>query len=140
MAAAKRRNMQAIMPLLKYADARRAIEWLRRAFGFTERMVVLGPDGSVVHAQLQRGDAMVMLNSVRDDGYDLKSPLQLSGSSCVIYLVEPDVDSAFALATAAGAAVLQPPRTDEHGERNFQVRDLEGHVWSFSTYDPWRPG
>lgn len=128
--------MQAVVPLLKYADARGAIGWLCRAFGFTEHLVVSGPGGSIIHAQLQRGDALVMLNSVREDGCHLESPAQLGGSTCVVYVVEPDVDAVFASAIAAGAVVLQPPQADQHGVRNFQVRDIEGHVWSFSTYNP----
>ncbi len=25
----------------------------------------------------------------------------------------------------------------EHGGRGFGCRDLEGHLWSVGTYDPW---
>ena len=38
-----------IYPGLSYDDAPSAIEWLCRAFGFTKRLVVPGPDGSIDH-------------------------------------------------------------------------------------------
>jgi len=25
----------------------------------------------------------------------------------------------------------------DYGGRGYTCRDLEGHVWSFGTYDPW---
>jgi uncharacterized glyoxalase superfamily protein PhnB len=27
---------------------------------------------------------------------------------------------------------------DFDGNRSFTGRDLEGHIWNFSTYDPWK--
>ena len=38
---------QRIVPYLLYADASAAIEFLTRAFGFTERVRMPGPDGLV---------------------------------------------------------------------------------------------
>ena len=26
----------------------------------------------------------------------------------------------------------------EYGSREYSVRDVEGHLWSFGTYDPWK--
>jgi uncharacterized glyoxalase superfamily protein PhnB len=127
--------MRGIIPIIKYRNARAAIEWLNRAFGFTVRLLVPGPGDSVVHAQLERGAAFIMLNSVRDDGVAF-SPHDPSGSRCIIYVVEANVGAVFAAAVAAGATALQPPTIDEHGARSFQVQDPKGHAWSFCTYDP----
>jgi uncharacterized glyoxalase superfamily protein PhnB len=33
--------------------------------------------------------------------------------------------------------VLVEPRDRGHGGRDYVCRDLEGHVWTFGTYDPW---
>jgi uncharacterized glyoxalase superfamily protein PhnB len=32
-----------------------------------------------------------------------------------------------------------PPRTrvQRYAGRGFTCRDLEGHVWTFGSYDPW---
>ncbi|MGE0145122.1 MAG: hypothetical protein AB7T19_17695 [Planctomycetota bacterium] len=41
-----------IQPCLTYADAPAAIDWLCRVFGFTRRLIVHGPDGSIRHSEL----------------------------------------------------------------------------------------
>jgi uncharacterized glyoxalase superfamily protein PhnB len=28
-------------------------------------------------------------------------------------------------------------KTQEYSGRDYTCRDLEGHVWTFGTYDPW---
>jgi uncharacterized glyoxalase superfamily protein PhnB len=28
-------------------------------------------------------------------------------------------------------------KTQDYGGRDYTCRDLEGHVWTFGTYDPW---
>jgi hypothetical protein len=48
-------------------DAREAIAWYQRAFGFTVQIVVDGPDGGVAHSELRYGEAIVM---VADDSAD----------------------------------------------------------------------
>jgi uncharacterized glyoxalase superfamily protein PhnB len=43
-----------------------------------------------------------------------------------------DVDAHCALATAAGARLVQPPTDFPYGERQYTVIDPGGHVWTFS--------
>src|SRR6185436_18535689 len=50
-----------IYPALSYDDAPAAIEWLCRAFGFTKRLVVQNPDGTVAHAELSLGPGVIMV-------------------------------------------------------------------------------
>lgn len=44
-----------IFPTLRYKDASTALEWLKRAFGFEEKAVFRGDDGTIHHAELQLG-------------------------------------------------------------------------------------
>ncbi len=37
-----------------------------------------------------------------------------------------------------GARVLMPPEDQPYGGRLYCCRDLEGHLWNFGSYDPWR--
>ena len=50
-----------VIPALQYKDAKAAIEFLCKAFGFAKNAVYEEPDGSVAHAQLTHGNGMVML-------------------------------------------------------------------------------
>ena len=44
------------IPSLSYDDPMAAIEWLERAFGFTRRLVVPGPDGTVLALNITSPD------------------------------------------------------------------------------------
>ena len=55
------------IPSLSYDDPMAAIEWLERAFGFTRRLVVPGPDGTVLHSELSFGNGVVMIGSPKPD-------------------------------------------------------------------------
>jgi uncharacterized glyoxalase superfamily protein PhnB len=42
-------------------------------------------------------------------------------------------------AKAAGAKIAIEIKNEDYGGRDFSCYDLEGHLWSFGTYDPWQP-
>jgi uncharacterized glyoxalase superfamily protein PhnB len=127
--------MQTIFPILRYRDARAAIHWLCEAFGFVERCCIPDDGPFVRHAQLQLGENIIMLGSVRaDDG--ITSP-QASGAvtqMLAVYVRDPDAH--YDRANAAGAKILYPPKDTDFGSREYHVLDLEGHPWTFGTYRP----
>lgn len=52
----------AIVPRLIYQDVAAAVEWLSRAFGFSERLrAPAEPDGTIHHLQLGAGEGAVIL-------------------------------------------------------------------------------
>ena len=55
-----------------------------------------------------------------------------------IYVRVADVDAHYAHAKAAGANIVRELADTPYGSREYSVRDLEGHLWSFGTYDPWK--
>src|ERR1700754_4166149 len=65
-----------VIPALQYRDAKAAIEFLCRAFGFEKKAVYEDKDGSVAHAELTHGNGMIMLGSAKDSEYGklLKRP------------------------------------------------------------------
>ena len=55
---------QRIVPFLGYEDAAAAIEWLERAFGFTEdRESRYEEEGTITHAELDLGGARIYLST-----------------------------------------------------------------------------
>ena len=38
---------------------------------------------------------------------------------------------------ASDAEIVRELVTQDCGGRDYTPRDLEGHVWTFGTYDPW---
>ena len=130
-----------IIPSLRYRNAPAAIEWLCRVFGLQKNLVVPDDSDGVAHAQLSCGDGMMMLGSVRDNewGRFIKQPDEISGAATQsVYLIVSDADVTFERATKAGAEILIPIKDEEYGGRSFSCRDLEGHLWTIGTYDPWK--
>lgn len=137
-----RRTRVNVIPTMKYRDAPAAIEWLCRAFGFEEHLVVPGENGAIAHAELVYGNGMIMLGSAGDGPYDaLVKPPRDVGTVLTqsAYVVVEDADRHHARAVAAGAEVVMPLVDEDYGGRGYSCRDPEGHLWNFGTYDPWAP-
>lgn len=118
---------------LSYADAPAAIQFLTRAFGFVEKLVVPGEDGrEIAHAELRwpDGQGAIMLGSARDKN----DPFYVEPGKASIYVVTDEPDALFARATEAGAEIVQDLFDADYGSRGFSARDPEGNVWSFGTY------
>jgi uncharacterized glyoxalase superfamily protein PhnB len=130
----------AIIPCLHYRDPHAAIDWLGRAFGFKVRLLVPDAQDGVAHAELTLGRRMIMLGSESDDNEYrklMRSPLRVGFCTQSIYLVVDDPDAIYRAAIEAGAPVVLPIEDKDYGGRGFVVRDLEGHIWGFGSYDPW---
>jgi uncharacterized glyoxalase superfamily protein PhnB len=128
------------IPCLRYRDAPAAIDWLCRVLGFERHLVVPDDAGGITHAQLVLGGGMIMLGSARDNDYGLlmKQPDEVGGAQTQSsYLVVPDPDAVHARAVAAGAAIVLAIKDEDYGGRGFSCHDLEGHLWSIGSYDPW---
>jgi uncharacterized glyoxalase superfamily protein PhnB len=128
---------QTIFPALRYRDAPAAIEWLGRAFGFEARMVVDGAPGTVAHAELACGRAMIMLGSARAPDADEYSAAAPPPGGTALYMVVEDPDAHHERARAAGAEIVRALNDTDYGSREYAARDPEGNVWSFGTYQPW---
>jgi uncharacterized glyoxalase superfamily protein PhnB len=122
-------------PSLTYDDAHAAIDWLERAFGFTRRLVVPGPDGTVAHAELSFGTGVVMVSSPKPDKGRV-GPRGLAGVPQGVCVHVDDPDAHHRRARAAGAQILEELRDEDYGSRGYMARDLEGHAWYFGTYRP----
>jgi uncharacterized glyoxalase superfamily protein PhnB len=127
---------QVLFPFLRYRDAPAAIDWLVKAFGFSEQMVVPGENGTVAHAQLSFGPGVIMLGTARDDELRIKSPRDLGAVSGGIYVYVEDVEAHCERARAAGAEIVRGLENTDYGSREYTARDPEGHLWGFGTYRP----
>lgn len=133
-----------VIPCLRYRDAPAAIDWLCAAFGFERQAVYPDDQGGIAHAQLRFGNGMVMLGSVGKTptpwGQLMRQPDEIGGAETQsAYLVVTDPDAVYAQAKAAGAKILLEIQDENYGGRGFTCADLEGHIWSFGSYDPWAP-
>ncbi len=121
--------MTTITPYLLYEDCEAAIEWLANAFGFKEELRFVGDGGYVNHAEMELGGATIMLG---DPGPDYRGPNRLGGTTMQLYVYIDDVEAHFKRAKAAGATIVKELMDEEYGDRRYDVKDLEGHFWSFA--------
>src|SRR5712692_6396084 len=140
MSTSRQDNYGTLYPSLFYRDARRAQEWLGKAFGHEVLMSVPGAKNGVIeHSELRLGDGIIMVGTATEDRA-MRSPLDLAGLNQGLYVYTEDVDALFARARAAGAVIEQEPQDQDYGGRTCGFRDLEGHRWWFGSYRPGSPG
>ena len=72
-----------VTPYLVVKDSARALEFYTKAFGAKEKVRMTGPDGRIMHAEMQIGDSMVMLG---DENLRNKSAQSLGGSPVSIFV------------------------------------------------------
>ena len=122
-----------LTPYMTVRDAARAIEFYKQAFGATEKGVMNGPDGKIMHAELVIGDSIFMLADEFPQ-YGSLSPQTTGGSGMGLHIYVEDVDAAFERATKAGASVEMPVSDMFWGDRYGKLADPFGHKWSIATH------
>ena len=109
-----------LTPYLVVPDADVEMHFLTTAFGATEVSCQRNGDGTVMHAELQVGDSLVMLGQACGEWKAL---------SAALYLWVPDVDATYARALDAGATSQSAPEDKPYGHRNAGVVDKNGITW-----------
>ena len=122
-----------------YDDAKAAIDWLCRAFGFEVQVKVETEQGQIAHSQLVLGAGLVMVGQagLSPARSYLRSPRAVDGANTQsLFVYVDDADAHCERARAAGAVITAEPDTQDYGEgywadRSYQARDPEGHHWWF---------
>lgn len=127
-----------VIPTLRYHDAQAAIEYLQNVLGFEATMVVEGEGDIIEHAQLRHGTGMVMLGSIRDSEWSeaVDGDGDPSGNGAT-YVIVDDVHAHAERARSYGANIVMEPEEQSYGGANYALKDHEGNVWSFGSYNPW---
>jgi len=122
-----------VTPQLLLDDAARAIDWYKKAFGATEVSRAVGPDGKILHADVQIGGSHLMMK----DAMGAKSAKALGGSPAGFWIYVEDADALFNRAVAAGATAPPGPmgaiQDQFWGDRCGTVIDPEGYRWTIAT-------
>lgn len=124
-----------VYPSLIYDDAKGMIDWLCRAFGFQQRLVVPGTEDRIEHSELTYRAAVIMVSSPRPE-MGFVSPRNAGGVFQALSIRVEDPDNHYRQAIAAGATLIRDIKDEEYGSRGYMVKDPEGHVWYFGTYRP----
>jgi uncharacterized glyoxalase superfamily protein PhnB len=132
-----------LTPYLTVADAKAALAFYERAFGFAPGGTPMTDDkGNILHGELYyHGRSIAMLAPEGAWGGTDRTPKHLGVRLPLnFYVYCPDVDKVAADARATGATVERPPEDMFWGDRTTMIADPDGYLWMFATkkhaFDP----
>ena len=115
-----------------YKDAKAALAWLERAFGFELAMMVTDDDGNIGHAEMRYADALISIGGEWKDVGVSPASIGDKRTQMVRVNLAEDLDAHCERARKAGARIYMEPAEQFYGDRTYSAKDPEGHIWSFS--------
>lgn len=112
-------------PYLLVEDGDKQLQFLKQAFGATERHVSRLPDGRLTHCEVKIGDSIIMIGQVRDPWKPMPA---------MVHLYVEDVDQTFQKASEAGGKTVREVKNEFYGDRSGGVEDPSGNIWWIATH------
>jgi len=125
-------KFERLIPILVCEDIAAEHDFLVNAFGFTSGGIHRSPEGQPVHAEVRAGEIVIWLHRVAEE-LKLASPRSLPAASSGLVVHVDDVNAHFKHAKGCGAEIENEPKDMPYGQREYGVRDLEGHRWWFAA-------
>jgi uncharacterized glyoxalase superfamily protein PhnB len=109
-----------VTPWIISPDAAALIDFLKAAFGAVELARLVGEDGTIGHAEVRIGNAVVMM-------FDKKKHWKRTPAFLRLYV--EDGDATFRRALEAGATAVTEMTHLAWGDRVGRVRDAQGNLY-----------
>lgn len=122
-----------VTPYLAIDGAAAAIDFYKKAFNAIEVLRMDGPGDKIGHAELQIGNARIMLAD-ESPGMLIRSPRSPGAAGMSLMLYVENVDVIFAQAVAAGGTEIRALQDQFYGDRSATLKDPFGHVWTVCTH------
>lgn len=124
-----------VTPCLVVQGAAKALDFYANVFGATERMRFPGPGGSIAHAEIQIGDAVLIVEDEDPQRGTTAPPAGgLPGTPVFQFLYVEDVDATVARAVEHGAVLQRAPENQFYGDRDGFIIDPFGHGWVVASH------
>jgi PhnB protein len=124
-----------VTPSLVVNGGVKALEFYTAVFDATERIRFPGPDGTVVHAELDIGDSVVMVEDASPyQGTQAPPAGGVDGSPTSLFIYVEDADDVIERAVKLGATLKRPPEQQFYGDRDGAIVDPFGHTWTIATH------
>lgn len=118
-------NYNSVSPYFIVNGGQKFIDLMKAIFKVKELRRYDMPDGTIMHAELQIDDSVIMLG----DSSDKFPPVPL-----VMHVYVPNVDEVFKKAIDAGCEIVEKPKEREGDpDRRATFKDFAGNMWSVGT-------
>ena len=117
------------IPVVPYSDIRAGHDFLVDVVGL-ESGGLIEHEGTVIHGEVRAGDRRFWLHAAAGG---LTTPATADARTGGIVLHVRDVDAHYQRTKAAGATILREPTDEDYGQREYGLRDPEGHDWYIAT-------
>ena|ERR1017187_3872199 len=123
----------AVTAMLTVTDVKAAAAFYQKAFGFSKRGIMNGPDGKAIHAELTLRGTTIMLGPEMPQ-MGARSAKTLGASPANLYLLTENADKVVAKALKLGAEAKGPVMDTFWGDRVGTIVDPEGYMWMVATH------
>jgi PhnB protein len=123
----------AVSAALTVSDIPAAVSFYQKAFGFTKRGIMNGPDGKPVHAELTLRGTTLMLGP-ENPAMGKRTAKSVGASPASLYIYVESVDKVVEKATKLGATGQGPFMDMFWGDRCGTVMDPDGYTWMVGTH------
>jgi PhnB protein len=114
-----------VSPYFIVSGAQKFIDLMKRIFDAKELRRYDRQDGTIMHAEIQIDDSVIMIG----DSSDKFPPVCL-----VMHVYVPNVDETFDKAINAGCEIVERPKELESDpDRRATFKDFAGNMWSVGT-------
>ena len=122
----------AIIPRLFCRNPADEVEFCVSAFHAEERVRRPAPDGTLGHALITIGPAMVMIEGEWPEAPN-RAPSRDGSTAVALYVYVENVDETLERALSHGARLLMAAANQPWGDRIAWFLDPAGHVWTVAT-------
>ena len=123
----------AVSAMLTVSDVAAAVTFYQRAFGFSRRAIMNGPDGKPMHAELTLRGTTLMLGP-EDSALGKRTAKSIGASPASLFLYVDNVDKVVSKALSLGATGKGPVMDMFWGDRCGTIVDPDGYTWMVGTH------
>lgn len=114
-----------VSPYFVVKEGQKFISLIKNIFDAKELRRYDNEDGSIMHAELQIGDSVIMIGEASDN---------YAPNTHLIHVYVADVDAVFNKAIAAGCIAEEVPKEREGDpDRRGSFKDFAGNTWAVGT-------
>jgi PhnB protein len=128
-----RKQYSAVSAALTVSDIPAAVSFYQKAFGFSKRAIMNGPDGKPMHAELTLRGTTLMLGP-ESPAMGRRSAKSVGASPATLYIYVENVDKVVEKATKLGATPQGHVMDMFWGDRCGTVVDPDGYAWMVGTH------